>query len=126
MIYRKASSGEEEWVLSFYHDLIDAMQGREYCPYWTKGVYPTLEDIRSAIHGSEMFLDIEDGTIAGAFILNHNQAEDYRRVRWTTRTEPDRVGVIHLLAVHPAFQGRGLARRLLEGRLKRAGQRAIT
>lgn len=113
MILRKATSGEAERVLAFYYDLIDAMQGQAYCPYWTKGVYPTLEDIQSAIRLSEIVLAIEGEVIAGAYILNHRQADDYRRVRWTTDTEPDRVGVIHLLAVHPTFQGRGLARRLL-------------
>ena len=113
MIIRRATIGEEGRVLSFYYDLIDAMQGQEYCPYWTKGVYPPLEDILSAIRGSELFLAIEDDAIAGAFILNHRQAEDYGRVRWLTAAEPDRVGVIHLLAVHPAFQGRGLGRRML-------------
>ena len=113
MILRKAAIEEEQRVLAFYHDLIDAMQGQEYCPYWTKGVYPTLEDIHAAIDGSNMYLAVEGGTIAGAFILNHHQADDYKRVRWPTEAEPARVGVLHLLAVHPAFQGRGVGRRML-------------
>lgn len=110
---RKAVGGEEGRVLSFYYDLIDRMQGQEFCPYWTKGVYPTLEDIRSAAERSELYLALEGEAIAGAFILNRRQTDEYRRALWPTEAEPGRVGVIHLLAVHPDFQGRGLAKRLL-------------
>ncbi len=113
MVIRAARVGEDRDVLTFYHDLIDKMQGRPYCPYWTKGVYPTREDIAPAIDRSEMFLAEEDGRIAGAFILNHAQGAGYDRVPWETEAEAGRAGVIHLLAVHPDFQGRGLGRALL-------------
>ena len=113
MTIREALNGEDGDVLTFYHDLIDRMQGQPYCPYWTKGVYPTPEDIVPAIDRSEMFLAMEGSRIAGAFILNHTQGTGYDRVPWRTDAEAGRVGVLHLLAVHPDFQGRGLGRALL-------------
>lgn len=113
MIVRRALRGEAADVLAFYHDLIDRMQGQPYCPYWTKGVYPTHGDIDLAIGRENMFLAVEGAAIAGALILNHAQAPDYAKVNWATEAAPERVGVIHLLAVHPAFQGRGVGRRLL-------------
>ncbi len=113
MIIRRANSGEDGKVLAFYHDLIDSMQGMPYCPYWTKGVYPAMEDIHPAIECSEMYLAEEDGRVAGAIILNHTQGAGYDRVPWRTAADPDAVGVVHLLAVHPAFQGRGVAKALL-------------
>lgn len=111
---RAAAAGEDGTVLAFYHDLIDRMQGREYCPYWTKGVYPTMDDIRPAVAGAEMVLATVAGRIAGAFILNHAQGAGYDRVPWETGAAPEEVGVLHLLAVHPDFQGRGVGRILLE------------
>ena len=59
MIIRKATDGEDNYVLSFYYDLIDQMRDREYRPSWTKGVYPTLEDIHAAIVKSELNLAVE-------------------------------------------------------------------
>ena len=113
MRMREAKAGEERDALAFYHDLIDRMQGQPYCPYWTKGVYPTLDILRAAIDRSEMVLAVEAGRIAGAYILNHTQGEGYDRVPWKAAA-PEEVGVLHLLAVHPDFQGRGLAKALLE------------
>lgn len=113
MIMREAKIGEGRRVLAFYHDLIDRMQGRPYCPYWTKGVYPTLDVLEAAIDRGEMVLAEEAGRIAGAFILNHVQGEGYDRVPWATAAAADEAGVLHLLAVHPDFQGRGLAKALL-------------
>ena len=113
MIIRRANAGEDREVLAFYHDLIDGMRGRPYCPYWQKGVYPVLEDLRGATDRSELHLAEEDGRIAGAFILNRVQGAGYDRVPWRTPAAPEEVGVLHLLAVHPAYQGRGLGRALL-------------
>ena len=51
--------------------------------------------------------------IAGAFILNHAQGNGYDRVQWSVNAAPDKVGVVHLLAVHPAIQGKGTGKALL-------------
>ena len=108
-------------MLAFYHDLIDQMQGRPYCPYWTKGVYPALSDIQSAVDASTMYVAEAEGAILGAFILNHTQGQGYDRVAWKRDAPPERVGVLHLLAVHPAAQGKGVAKALL-GEAERLSQ----
>ena len=113
MTIRQADAGEAGAVLAFYHDLIEKMQGQPYCPYWRKGVYPTRQEIEPAARRAELYLAEEEGRVAGAFILNHTQGAGYDRVPWETEADPGEVGVLHLLAVHPAFQGRRLARALL-------------
>lgn len=113
MIIRKAVDGEDGNVLAFYHDLIDKMKDKEYRPSWTKGVYPTREDIHEAIYRSELFLAIDNGDIVGAFILNHTQGEGYDKVPWKTVAESDKTAVIHLLAVDPAQHGKGIGKALL-------------
>ncbi len=114
MIIRKAIDGEDRFVLSFYHDLIDQMKDMEYGPSWTKGIYPTLEDIHAATINGEQYVAIEDGVIAGAFILNHQQGEEYDFVSWPTNVRADRVAVLRLLAVHPAIHRKGTGRALLQ------------
>ncbi len=114
MIIRKAIDGEDRFVLSFYHYLIDQMKDTEFCPSWTKGVYPTLEDIHAAISSAELYVAIGDGVIAGAFILNHEQGEGYDCIAWPVSARADQVAVLHLMAVHPAIQGQGTGRALLQ------------
>ena len=114
MIIRKAVDGEDKTVLAFYHDLIDQMKDKQYRPSWTKGVYPTLEDIHAAISQSELSLAIENGFIVGAFILNHTQGLGYDHVQWSVNAFPDKVSVVHLLAVNPARHGRGIGKALLK------------
>ena len=114
MLIRRAVDGEEQNVLSFYQDLIDLMKDKDYRPTWTKGVYPTREDIHAAISRSELFLAVDNGGIVGAFILNHTQGEGYDRVPWKTNAAAGRIAVIHLLAVHPSIHGKGLGKALLQ------------
>lgn len=114
MIIRRAVDGEEQNVLSFYHDLIDLMKDKYYRPTWTKGVYPTLTDFQPAISRSELYLAVDDDRIVGAFILNHIQGDSYDRVEWRTDADADKTAVLHLLAVHPSIHGKGLGKALLQ------------
>ncbi len=113
-IIRKARPDEAEKVLAFYHDLIDRMREHPYRPSWTKGVYPTLRDISDAAGREELFISEEEGSVIGAFILNHAQGEGYDRVDWTISAAPSETAVIHLLAVSPLVQGQGVGRALLQ------------
>lgn len=114
MIIRKAVIGEEPLILSFYEDLIRLMKDEKYLypPRWVIGVYPREEDITEAVRTGEYYIAVEDERIVGAFILNHTEGEGYDRTAWHVQTK--RPAVIHLLAVHPELQGRGLAKALLK------------
>lgn len=128
MIIRKAINGEDRQVLLFYYNLIDQMKDQEYRPSWTKGVYPVLEDIHDAMAHEELYVAIQEGVIAGAFILNHQQGDGYDEVSWPVKARADKVAVIHLLAVHPAIQGQGTGTALLRKAVelsREAGDKAI-
>jgi GNAT superfamily N-acetyltransferase len=83
-----------------------------------------------------MGIDARDGTLylgsldaepfVGMFVVNDVQSPEYRDVPWTI--EAARVGVVHRLMVDPRYQGRGLARELMqaaEARAARLGYGAI-
>ncbi len=55
MIIRKALPGEEEKILELYYTLIDLMKESPYRPTWTKGVYPVLSDVRTAVENQSMY-----------------------------------------------------------------------
>lgn len=114
MIIREARPGEEQEVLEFYNQLIDQMQNAQYPIRWKKGIYPVLSDISNAVYEGAMYVAEEENSIMGAFIINHMQGEGYDLADWKITAEKEKVAVIHLLATLPAFQGRGLGRKMLE------------
>ena len=112
MIIRKAKPTDAAPALSFYHDLIDKLKDRPIRPTWTKGVYPLLSDLETAISQSNLFIALENDRIIGAVIVTDKEDESYQRVTWGIDT--DRVAVIHLIASDPDLHGHGIGRRLLE------------
>lgn len=101
-------------ALDFYYALIDKMAGYQYRPSWKRGVYPLPKDIETAVSEHSQFLAREGSVTAGAFILNRKQGEEYGKASWKYPADPDKVSVIHLLAVNPDIQHRGMGMRLLE------------
>ena len=113
MTIRKAVPEEAQIIITFYHDLIDTMKDRPIRPTWVKGVYPTLDDIREAADNGWLNIAVlDDGSIAGAVVVNNRQGKCYDEVDWAINTAA--VAVIHLLASAPRLHGQGIGRKLLE------------
>ena len=62
----RASEAEYPEVRQFYHSLIDAMQDTPFHPMWKKDIYPSQEDLRSAIGEGSLFIGRSGGQIAAA------------------------------------------------------------
>lgn len=73
--------------------------------------YPNREIIAADIDQGSLFVCMDSGAIAGIIVLDENQAEQYGAVAWEERQGPHLV--MHRLAVHPEFQGKGIARQLI-------------
>lgn len=113
MIIRKALSYEAQDVLALYHSVIDGMSDSPYKPKWQNGIYPTIDDILSAINNEELYIAVsEDGVISGSVILRHKPEAGYESLCWGLDTQ--NYSVVHLLAVSPPQQHSGIARALLE------------
>lgn len=111
---RKASVGEASAVLSFYENLIDEMGGSPYPLRWEKGVYPAGDNIADAIRAETLYVAEDGGGIVGAFIVNHTQGEEYAHANWLWQGDEAQVAVLHLLAVAPSVQRRGVGKALLQ------------
>lgn len=74
-------------------------------------VYPDREVLRDDIRGGCLRVVELDGRVAGLIALDDEQPSEYRRVPWR---HGGRVRVVHRLTIHPDFQRRGLARRMME------------
>lgn len=96
---RIARMDEIQAVLDFYNAVIDHLSGARYTPGWEAGIYPDRDLLLEKISRKEMFLGEENGKITCAEALNLNPQGDALE--------------IHLLAVHPAFTGRGYGKAMV-------------
>lgn len=111
---RKAKTNEYERVLEFYYHLIDDMQGMVYHPKWQKGVYPAPEELKIALENSELFIDEEAGEVVAAMRVNHEVTDGYEKVSWAVDAAKEEVTVIHMLGVAASFQGKGIAKSMVQ------------
>ena len=126
---RRASQAELDAAERFYNDVCTALENGINWPGWQQGVYPTRDDISRAQRADALYLAWEGGAVIGGMVLNHDADPDYAQVPgWGPGADWPRLLLIHTLAVHPAYQGRGVARQLLayaQTLARQAGMRAL-
>lgn len=128
MIISKAYPEEYDSARSFYHSLIEALEGRPYHPKWQKDIYPAPEELRDAVNAGELYLGRIGGRIAAAMVLNQKCNPEYEDVTWPTDLKRTEFMVIHMLGVHHDFAGKGLAKEMVRfaiGTARDAGMKAI-
>ena len=118
---------ELEDLVAFYRHVIHQQSKKENGVKWSMDVYPTRQDIASALEAGEMHAGTLNGRIVCAFRLGGND-DAYNRFDWPMEASPEEVSVIHLLAVDDDFGGRGFATRLVAyaaGISRRMGKKVI-
>ena len=100
-----ASADDREAVMALYN----LQKGREFCAW--NADYPAAENFEDDIaHDALFVLQTPAGNIVGAVSIERDPDVDALPC-WTPALQPG--GEIARLAVHPDFQNRGLARRLV-------------
>ncbi len=115
-------------LLDLYAAVQEAVAGTDNDPQWRVGVHPSREQLEAAARRDELVVGRVGGRLAAAFIMNDEGAGGYDEVPWTVSAAPGEYGVVHLLAVRPAFRGHGLARPLMQAAsdlAKRRGMKAL-
>lgn len=74
--------------------------------------YPSLEAFEKDVHHEELFVIEEEGEVRGAVVISTHMDDFYRQINWLTPSTKN--GYLHRLCVHPSFQGKGHARKLLD------------
>ena len=72
-----------------------------------------------------MLVAWDDGRVAGAAGIDHDLGHDYGPLPWLVDAAIHEVAVIHLLAVHPDWRGRGVSRLLLMACIDEARRRGM-
>lgn len=113
-LFRQGTPGDYEAVRAFYHLVTDHSNAQAYGPYWQKDIHPSRELMASSLEQGNLYLMETDGRIVAAMVLNHAVHPGYTGVSFPSGAGLDEVYVLHLLAVHPDYAGRGYAKELLQ------------
>jgi ribosomal protein S18 acetylase RimI-like enzyme len=74
--------------------------------------YPHRKAFETDVVRGELFVITSEETIQGCIVISTLKDEEYKNVCWLT--EDGHNYYIHRLAIHPVFQGKGLAKRLMD------------
>ncbi len=113
MLIRRADKSEYETVRAFYHSMIDAMEGTRYHPKWQKDIYPSPDDLRTALDEDTLYIGFSGDRIAAAMAVNQKCNEEYKDAAWSRPLTQDEFAVIHMLGVHGDFARKGYAREMV-------------
>ncbi len=75
-------------------------------------VYPSEEAFTQDIERQELYILKKEETVIGTIVISTLMDEEYIPVQWLTSNENNIY--IHRLSIHPDFQGKGYAQRLMD------------
>lgn len=67
-----------------------------------------------------MYLYKENGQIVGAMAVTMYQGDDYHPIEWLQSLKDNEVAVIHILAVSPDYQGKGIGTMMISESIRLA------
>ncbi len=110
MLIRLACAADIPAVAGIYDAIhTEEEQGRAAIG-WARGVYPTEETARAALHRGDLYVAEEDGTVFAAAIINAIEPEAYAGGAWQVPAKTGDILVLHTLVVDPSAEGRGYGR----------------
>ena len=113
MIIIRAKENEYEAIRQFYYSVIEAVKNAEYKPMWQKDIYPSPEQIQTALAEQTIYYGLEGDRIAAAMVVNGKYNPEYNDASWKVDAKEGEVMVIHMLGVHSDFTGRGFAKQMV-------------
>lgn len=73
--------------------------------------YPSIEIFEKDIELNQLWVLKDNDKIVGSIVVSNIIDEEYKAVKWLTPTQHN--CYIHRLAIHPEYQGKGLAQQLM-------------
>ena len=108
-----ATQNDFDAIIAFYDDVTERTPEMATYARWSKGKHPTIEGIRAYINEGSMYLYRNNGKIVGAMAVTMYQSEYYHAIDWSQQVADDEVAVIHILAVSPDSQGKGIGSEMI-------------
>ena len=113
ILIRKAGASDLDAIARLYDELNDHLAANVNYPGWRKGSYPLRSDAEEGLADGTLYVAEIDGQLAGTVMYLRTQDPAYQTADWQL---PFGVPVLtlHILAVHPDHQGRGVGRALMD------------
>lgn len=108
MIIRKVEKSEYEKLVQLYVDMIEQMPKFGMAVGWIMGVYPTYEFLEQQLAQGNCYVADDNGSFAGAMIVNTLYNEGYDKVAWPIEAKPGEFASLHLLGVLPKYHRQGV------------------
>ncbi len=110
MEIRKAVPADLDGIEKIYDRIHDGEERGLSTTGWLRGVYPTRRTVEDALTRGDLFVLMENGTVAAAAIINQTQVDVYKTAAWKHEAPDAAVMVLHTLTVDPQMGGRGFGR----------------
>jgi GNAT superfamily N-acetyltransferase len=103
-----------------HQDLVEVLYLLKVCVYdmnekgqkhWNNA-YPGTEFIQKAIQEESLYLYKDNEVAKGMVVLSDEEPEEYKNIEW--QGKEDKILFIRFLAVHPNWQDKSIATRLIE------------
>lgn len=103
----KCDKEQYEAITELYHQVTAYLQAHTNYPLWDSA-HPSDKGVADAIEQGTQYACVYNGEIRGAVVLSEDPEGDYDNASWSAELRKGEYLVIHVLAVHPDFAGRGL------------------
>ena len=114
-----------ESIIAFYDDVTERTPEIATYARWSKRKHPTLEGIKAYIEEGSMYLYKEGNDIVGAVAVTMYQGEDYHAIEWSKQVADNEVAVVHILAVSPDCQGKGIGSQMVRETINLAKEKSM-
>ena len=107
---RKAETQEIDAILNLTRACAQAMIQKNIFQW--NDTYPSRAAFEDDIKRNELFVFAQGEKIIGTIVISNLKDDIYEQVEWLTPGDAKSI-YIHRLAVHPDFQGKGIAQQLM-------------
>ena len=116
--FRRAETPDTAAAQAAYRKIIDHLAETVDYPHWHTEDHPTQAEVAGWVEAGELYLAVDDDTIAGVVVLNHDAADAYQEAGWAIEAEQEEVLIVHALGVVPDHLGMGVARFLVDASIR--------
>lgn len=114
---RRAEPSDIAAAQAAYRQIVDYLAETVNYPGWYHDSHPTPLHVESWVERGDLYLAVDEETVAGAVVLDHRAPDAYDDAAWAVDARGEEVLVVHALGVRPDFLRRGVARFLVDSLL---------
>ena len=118
----KCEQKDLEKILNLYSRVVDHLQQTVNYPKWSEA-HPSKESVIKAVQDGTLYAYFQKERLRGAVVLSEDPEGYYEAGDWIKELKAGEFLVIHVLAVDPNEEGRGIGGAIVDACIALAGQK---